>query len=137
MKKSLYVLVFVLVVALAFATSQTSSTNPGTSDQNQTQTQPSPNSNSPDQTKTPGMPSGSNTQTSSGGDVQTQIETALKNDPSLSNDNITVTVSEKTIELNGTVASKKDRHTAKKIAELQRKRRAKRLQQQVSGQRRW
>ena len=46
-----------------------------------------------------------------------RIETAIKNDPTLGNDNITVTVSEKTIELNGTVASKKDRQAAKKIAE--------------------
>jgi trimeric autotransporter adhesin len=116
MRKSLYLLVFVLGISLAYATSQTSGSSQYPTPQTQTPTTSQPSS-SPDQTQTPDTKSGSATQASAGGDVQTQIETAIKNDPTLSNDNITVTVSDKTIELNGTVASKKDKQAAKKIAE--------------------
>src|SRR5436309_8024729 len=116
MRKSLYLLVFVLGLSLAYATSQTSGSSQYPTPQTQTPTTSQPSS-SPDQAQMPDTKSGSATQASAGGDVQTQIETAIKNDPTLGNDNITVTVSEKTIELNGTVASKKDRQAAKKIAE--------------------
>src|SRR2546423_2230078 len=117
MRKSLYLLVFVLGISLAYATAQTSGSSQYPTPQTQTPTTTQPSTSSPDQAQMPDTKSGSATQASAGGDVQTQIETAIKNDPALGSDNITVTVSEKTIELNGTVASKKDRQAAKKIAE--------------------
>jgi osmotically-inducible protein OsmY len=51
------------------------------------------------------------------GDVQDKIQKALQQDPSLANANINVSVSGNKIELNGTVASKDQKKTAKQIAE--------------------
>lgn len=63
------------------------------------------------------MQSGTATGTSAGGDVQTQIQNAIKADPTLSSDNITVNVTDKDVELTGDVNSKKEKQQAKKIAE--------------------
>lgn len=63
------------------------------------------------------MQSGTATGTSAGGDVQTQIQNAIKADPTLSSDNITVNVTDKNVELTGDVNSKKEKQQAKKIAE--------------------
>jgi len=49
--------------------------------------------------------------------LQTQIQNALKNEPTLANDNINVNVTDSTIELTGTANSKKERQAAKRIAQ--------------------
>jgi hypothetical protein len=49
--------------------------------------------------------------------LQTQIQTALKNEPTLSNDTITVNVTDSTVDLSGTASSKKERQTARRIAQ--------------------
>src|SRR5215831_9956349 len=84
MRKTLYLLVLVLALSLAYAISQTGSSSPG---QTSSQSQPSTNTPTtpPDQSQT----RGSQTAATAGGDVQSQIQNALKNDPSLSSDNIT------------------------------------------------
>jgi hypothetical protein len=45
-----------------------------------------------------------------------QIQNALQKEPTLSSDSITVVVSEDAIELNGNVATSKEKQTAKRIA---------------------
>jgi osmotically-inducible protein OsmY len=57
------------------------------------------------------------TTAAAGGDVQMQIQNALQKEPTLSNDSITVAVSDDAIELNGTVATSKEKQTAKRIAQ--------------------
>jgi osmotically-inducible protein OsmY len=61
--------------------------------------------------------SGSASATASGGDVQTQIQNAIKNDPTLASDSINVNVTDKDVELTGNVNSKNEKKAAKKIAE--------------------
>ena len=46
-----------------------------------------------------------------------QVQNALQKEPTLSNDNITVSVTDNTIELNGTVATAKEKKTATRIAQ--------------------
>jgi osmotically-inducible protein OsmY len=50
------------------------------------------------------------------GDVQSDIESALLKEPTLSGANITVRVTDKTVELSGTVPSKEAKDTAEQIA---------------------
>jgi len=110
MRKPFHLLVFVLALALAYATAQTSGSSPSS--------QTTPSQPSQDQTQKPETQSGSSataTATSST-DVQGQIQTALKNDPTLSNANITVSVTDDAVELTGTVASGDEKRAAKKIA---------------------
>ena len=52
-----------------------------------------------------------------GSDLQTQIQTALKHEPTLANDNINAVVAGDTIDLSGNVASGKERQTALRIAQ--------------------
>lgn len=49
--------------------------------------------------------------------LQQQIQTALKNEPTLANDNINVNIAADKIELTGDVATGKEKKTAKRIAE--------------------
>jgi osmotically-inducible protein OsmY len=49
--------------------------------------------------------------------LQNQIQTALKNEPTLANDAITVNVTDSSVELSGTATSKKERQTAQRIAQ--------------------
>ena len=49
-------------------------------------------------------------------ELQAQIQKALRSEPTLSNDNLTVLVSANTIELSGSVATGRDRITAMRIA---------------------
>jgi osmotically-inducible protein OsmY len=60
---------------------------------------------------------GASATASTGADLQAQIQNALKNEPTLSNDNINVTVSDDAIDLSGTVASGKEKQAAKRIAQ--------------------
>src|SRR5947209_6443140 len=110
MRKSLHLLVFVLALALAYASAQSSGSSPSTSNQSTT-SQPSQ-----DQNQKPEAQSGSAATATSGTDVQGQIQDALKKDPTLSNANITVSVTDDAVELNGTVASNDEKKAAKKIA---------------------
>ncbi len=50
------------------------------------------------------------------GDVQTSIQSALQQDPSLANANVQAKVTDKNIELTGTVADKAQKEAAEKIA---------------------
>jgi osmotically-inducible protein OsmY len=52
----------------------------------------------------------------SGNDVQTKIQSAIKQDSSLSDANVNVSVTGKTVELTGTAPNAKARKEAKKIA---------------------
>jgi osmotically-inducible protein OsmY len=54
---------------------------------------------------------------SSDDQLQQQIQAALKNEPTLANDNINVSISASSIELSGTAATGKEKQTAKRIAE--------------------
>ena len=110
MRKPFHLLVFVLALALACATAQSSGSSPSTSNQSTT-SQPSQ-----DQNQKPEAQSGSSATATSGTDVQAQIQDALKKDPALSNANITISVTDDAVELNGTVASNDDKKAAKKIA---------------------
>ena len=138
-----YVNKFALFVALScgFALAQSmppqqgqqpSSTTPSASQQTPDQTQPSAQ---PDQSTMPKtdqdqsapkadkdhdkdqskMPQ-SDTAASAGSDVQSQVQTALQQDPKLANANINVTVNGKDLELTGTVPSGKEKKEAAKIA---------------------
>jgi|SRR5579859_5902088 len=108
MRKPFHLLVFVLALALACATAQSSGSSPSTGNQT---TQPSQ-----DQTQKPDTQTGSSATATSSTDVQGQIQNALKNDPTLSNASITVSVTDDAVELNGTVASADEKRAAKKIA---------------------
>lgn len=114
MRKSLHLLVFVLALALAYASAQSSGSSPSSSEQSTT-SQPSQDQNQKPDTQ-PSQSGSSATATSAGTDVQGQIQDALKKDPTLSNSNITVSVTDDAVELNGTVASNDEKRAAKKIA---------------------
>lgn len=58
----------------------------------------------------------SDTPAAAGGDVQNQVQSAIQQDPKLSNSNITVSVNGKNLELNGTVQNGDDKKEAEKIA---------------------
>lgn len=123
--KSLYLLVFVLALSLACASAQTGSSNSGGS-QAQSQ-QPAPKDPArPSSTGTPGsnpsptlpdQPNAQGASTVTTGDLQAQIQNALKNEPTLANDNINVSVTDNEIELSGTVPNGKAKLTAKRIAQ--------------------
>jgi Flp pilus assembly secretin CpaC len=48
--------------------------------------------------------------------LQSQIQNALQNEPTLHNDNLSVNVNESTIELGGSVQTSKEKQTARRIA---------------------
>lgn len=64
-----------------------------------------------------GQAGGTTTEQSGTVDLAGQIQTALKNEPTLANDNIMVNVTDDVITLTGTAASGKDKQTARRIAE--------------------
>ena len=49
--------------------------------------------------------------------LQSQIENAIRNEPSLSNSHVVVNVSAESIDLTGTVSSSKDKQNAERIAQ--------------------
>lgn len=134
-----YVTRFALFVALScgFALAQSmppqsqqpSSTTPSASQQTPDQTQPpaqpdqstmpktDQDQNAPkaDQDQNAKLPQ-SDTAATAGSDVQSQVQTALQQDPKLANANINVTVKGKDLELTGTVPSGKEKKEAGKIA---------------------
>jgi osmotically-inducible protein OsmY len=102
-------------------TSHSASTqDPGTaSGQSSSQTSTSGGTQSTGQTGTSSsMPQGDvNAAGTDNTTLQNQIQTALKNEPTLANDAVTVNVTDSTVELSGTATSKKERQTAQRIAQ--------------------
>lgn len=123
MRKPLYLLVFVLALSLAYASAQTgSSSSVPTQSQHPTPKDPTPPSStgtlgSNPSTTPPDQPNAQGANTASTGDLQAQIQNALKNEPTLANDNINVSVTDNEIDLSGTVANGKAKLTAKRIAQ--------------------
>ena len=113
MRKSLQLLVFVLALALAYASAQSSGSSPSSSGQSTTS---QPSQDQKPEAQSGSSQSGSSATANSGTDIQSQIQDALKKDPTLSNANITVSVTDDAVELNGTVASNDEKRAAKKIA---------------------
>lgn len=120
---------FALAQSMPPQSQQPSSSTPSASQQTPEQSQPSAQ---PDQSTMPKtdqdqtapktdkdkdakMPQ-SDTAAAAGGDVQSQVQTALQQDPKLANANINVTVNGKDLELTGTVPSGKEKKEAAKIA---------------------
>lgn len=125
---------FALAQSMPPQSQQPSSSTPSASQQTPDQTQPSAQ---PDQSTMPKtdqdqtvpktdkdhdrddqkskMPQ-SDTAATAGSDVQSQVQTALQQDPKLANANINVTVKGKDLELTGTVPSGKEKKEAAKIA---------------------
>lgn len=64
----------------------------------------------------PGNPNASAAATGNTGDVQSNIQKALQQDPTLANANISVNVTGNKVELTGTVPKKDEKNTAKQIA---------------------
>lgn len=65
-----------------------------------------------------GMPQGDvNAAATDNSTLQDQIRTAIKNEPTLANDAIVVVVTDDGVDLSGTAASKKERQTARRIAQ--------------------
>ena len=95
---------------------QTPSSAPSTPQQ-QTPTQPAtpdqPGSTSGQATGTTGMEAGAGSDQG----LQGEINTALKNEPSLASDTVTANVTSDSIVLSGNVASEKEHKTAKRIAQ--------------------
>ena len=63
------------------------------------------------------MGSQSSTASGSSDQVKNDIQTALRNEPTLSSSNVSVNVTDDSIELNGSAPSAKDRDEAKRIAQ--------------------
>jgi hypothetical protein len=63
------------------------------------------------------MSSQSSTASGSSDQVKNDIQTALRNEPTLSSSNVSVNVTDDSIELNGSAPSAKDRDEAKRIAQ--------------------
>ena len=104
-----YIIGFVFVLSLAvFAVAQAPSGSTAT----QPATPPSAQTVSSDATANP--PASTNQNDSM---LQSQIENAIRNEPSLSNGRVVVNVSAESIDLSGTVGSGKDKQTAERIAQ--------------------
>lgn len=100
MKNNVYKLALMVGLGSGFAFAQTMPQNPPAVPQTQ---QPS----TADQSKLP---------TTSTADVQGDIQSALQKDPSLASANISVQVSDKGVELSGTVPTKDAKDAAEQIA---------------------
>jgi osmotically-inducible protein OsmY len=73
---------------------------------------------SPEQSSMGAQPQSGSMGAAAGDDqLQQQIQTALKNDPSLANDNLMVSLTADSIELSGDVATGKEKKTAQRIVE--------------------
>ncbi len=64
-----------------------------------------------------GLGVGGQTTATVGGDVQTQIKNAFKNEPTLASTSVAINVTDTSIELSGTVPTGKEKQTARRIAE--------------------
>ena len=128
MRQHLYKFALILVLGSGFALAQTSPQQPATPpssspqtdqqqpskpDQSKPETLPNTDQKKPDDTSK--MPQ-SDAAPSATGDVQGNIQSAIQKDPTLSSANVTVNVSGKTVELNGTVPNKDAKETAERLA---------------------
>jgi osmotically-inducible protein OsmY len=97
----------------------TNSENGGTSKTSGTQTGQAPGSSTSGQNGNTQQPTGeTRTDTELGaGDLAGQIETALHDDPTLANDQISVNVTDTDVVVSGTVGNGKEKETVKRIAE--------------------
>jgi osmotically-inducible protein OsmY len=98
-------------MAQASSSPQNPSTSPAGSGQSGTANPTAPTETQTNPTSAPTQPSAGSA------DAQSNIQKALQQDPTLANQNISVTVSGNKVELTGTVASKEQKKTAKQIAE--------------------
>ena len=87
--------------------------NPANAPENMPKTDQDKSATHPDQDKNSKLPQ---SDAAAGGDVQSQVQTAIQQDPKLANANITVEVKGKNLELNGTVPSGDEKKQAEKIA---------------------
>lgn len=106
MSKSVYLLVLGMALPLANATAQTG--NPASS------TNSRPGQSKP---ATGITESQVTTEAASSSEMQTQIQNALKNEPTLANDAVTVAVSDDEISISGAVATAKEKLTAQRIVQ--------------------
>jgi osmotically-inducible protein OsmY len=106
-----YITLFVFVLSLAVLAAAQA---PAGSTVNQPATPPSAQvpSNSSDAAANPSAPTNQNDSV-----LQSQIENAIRNEPSLSNTRVVVNVSAESIDLSGTVDSSKDKLAAERIAQ--------------------
>jgi BRCT domain type II-containing protein len=117
MRKTLHLLIFVLALSLTYAGAQSSGSTPAPGQKqppastNQTTPPSTTTPTTPDTQSTPGINSESNS------DLQGQIQNALKNEPTLANASINVRVTDDQIDLAGTVATAREKLTAKRIAQ--------------------
>jgi osmotically-inducible protein OsmY len=126
MRKSICLPIFLMVVGLALATSQTSTPSSSASQvpaAKQSSPAGSEHPPSPAQTANTGSSapdssaaSQSESETSTG-DLQAQIQNALKNEPTLMHDRVNVSVSEEQIDVSGSVATAKEKLTAQRIVQ--------------------
>lgn len=110
MKKQFWNLALFLALVSGFALAQTMPGGGGAGQRYPNQTPPTLPDNQP--------PAGVQTHIppASQAAVQNDIQTALQKDPNLSNSNINVQVTDKNVELTGSVPSKDAKHSADKIA---------------------
>lgn len=107
MSKSVYLLVLGMALPLAYATAQTG--NPTSS------TNPRPGQSKPATGITENQ--AVTTESASSSEMQTQIQNALKNEPTLANNAVTVAVSDDEISISGVVATAKEKLTAQRIVQ--------------------
>ncbi len=100
MKIKTIVLAFLLTLGSGWLTAQSSSQS----------------ATAPDPQKTPEDSANSAAQNNSAA-LQSRIQDALRNEPTLGSSHVTVNVTESTIELAGTVGSGKDKQTAERVAQ--------------------
>jgi osmotically-inducible protein OsmY len=113
MKAKTMLFALMLTLASAVAIAQTASG----SSAGQSATAPDPQA-VPDNTASAGNSDGNGMSTPlSNGTLQSRIEDAVRNEPTLGNSLITVNVTDNGIDLSGTVGSTKNKQTAERIAE--------------------
>ena len=114
MRAKTIVMALVLTLGAAYVAAQTSSS----SSAGQSATAPDPqtlNRSGATPASDPAIPANSGQQSNSA--MQARIADALHNEPTLGSSSVSVDVSDKTIDLSGSVGSSKDKQTAERIAE--------------------
>jgi osmotically-inducible protein OsmY len=114
MKTSSWLLAAFLVAGTVFASGQSGMQSQAQSSSNQARaSQQSPSANSVEGAEMPAPPS-----PDANGNValQSRINDALRNEPTLGASHVTAAVNDNSIELSGTVGSSKDKTTAERIA---------------------
>ena len=105
---------------ISTTTNPSGTSNTGVSSETNPQTSPTSQQNPDTSAQTSGTMSSAQTGTMSSSNtdqLRSQLETALKNEPTLSSSNVQVDVTDTKITLTGSVATGKDRQTAKRIAQ--------------------